>query len=134
MQRRKARQLLLRFLFQQDFRELDLDALLDEYAFEDAFISETLRGVHKHQAELDRLIAARARGWSLDRLATVDRNILRLAMYELLHTGTPAEVVINEAVELAKRFGTEHSAAFVNGVLDQTWKDKNIATTQKEHR
>ena len=67
---------------------------------------------------LDALIAARARNWRLSRMAAVDRNILRLGTYELAHTDTPAAVVMDEAVELARRFGSDASPAFVNGILD----------------
>ncbi len=69
-------------------------------------------------ASLDALIAARARNWRLSRMAAVDRNILRLGTYELAHTDTPAAVVMDEAVELARRFGSDASPAFVNGILD----------------
>lgn len=93
----------------------------------DPFLLETLLGVAQHRQQLDELIASYTRGWALERLQTVDRNILRLALYELLHTQTPAEVVINEAVELAKRFGAEQSAAFVNGLLDRAWKSLKTA-------
>ncbi len=67
---------------------------------------------------LDALIAGRARNWRLSRMAAVDRNILRLGTYELAHTDTPAAVVMDEAVELARRFGSDGSPAFVNGILD----------------
>jgi len=122
VKRRNARQWLLRFLFQCDFRSVDPRELVEEHHLEDPFVLEMLEGVKAHQAEVDELISQRAQGWTLDRLATVDRNILRLALYELLYTQTPGEVVINEAVELAKRFGTERSADFVNGILDRVWK------------
>jgi N utilization substance protein B len=69
-------------------------------------------------ASLDELIAARASNWRVSRMAAVDRNILRLGAYELAFTDTPAAVVMNEAVELARRFGSETSPAFVNGILD----------------
>ena len=68
--------------------------------------------------ELDEKIAARARNWRISRMAAVDRNILRLGAYELAHTSTPAPVVIDEAVELARRYGSDASPAFVNGILD----------------
>ncbi len=127
MQRRKARQLLLKALFQQDFRQADAEALIADNGFEDAFLCDALRGIQAHRVELDRLIAGHTPGWTLDRLVAVDRNILRLAIYELHHTQTPAEVVINEAVELAKRFGTERSPAFINGVLDRIWREQPSA-------
>jgi N utilization substance protein B len=83
-----------------------------------AFAKELVCGVVERQAELDLLIGRHARNWRLDRMAAVDRNVLRLAAWELLYTDTPASVVIDQAIELARRFGDEPSPAFVNGVLD----------------
>ena len=74
-------------------------------------------GVRTHQRDLDRRIAAASERWPLHRMPVVDRAILRLALYELAHESTPTGVVLNEAVELAKRFSTKKSGAFVNGVL-----------------
>ena len=82
------------------------------------FAFNLLRGTRRNRPELDELLVARADNWSLRRMAATDRNILRLAAFELLYTETPGRVVINEAVELAKRFGSKQSAQFVNGVLD----------------
>ena len=82
------------------------------------FARQLAKGVEAHRAEIDARIAACARNWRLERMAAVDRNVLRLASYELLHTETPYTVVIDEAVELAREFGSEPSPAFVNGVLD----------------
>ena len=81
-------------------------------------------GVLNHKEEIDRLIHERAWGFGLDRLPLVDRNILRLGLFELLYTDTPAEVVINEAVELAKLYGTERAKAMVNAILDRVHKEK----------
>ncbi len=83
---------------------------------------ETLKGIEQHKAEIDQLISEYAHGWRLERIFSVDRNILRLAIYELLYSQLPGEVVINEAVELAKKYGTEHSHVFINGILDRIWK------------
>jgi N utilization substance protein B len=83
-----------------------------------AFAKELALGVEAHREEVDARIGACARNWRLERMAAVDRNVLRLATYELLYTGTPRSVVIDEAVELAREFGSEASTAFVNGVLD----------------
>lgn len=81
--------------------------------------SELVRGVAEHAAELDPLIAAAAQHWRLERMAVVDRLILRLAVYEFLHRPeTPARVVINEALELARTFSTEEAVRFINGLLD----------------
>lgn len=83
-----------------------------------AFAKELVNGIVLHRAELDALIADHATNWRLSRMAAVDRNILRIGAYELVHTDTPRQVVLDEAVELARRFGDEPSSAFVNGVLD----------------
>jgi N utilization substance protein B len=81
------------------------------------FIDTVCRGAVAHQHELDALIVPLLQGWSLDRLASVDRAILRMALFELQNLDTPPAAVIDEAVELAKRYGTEDSGRFVNGVL-----------------
>ena len=91
------------------------------------FAAELALGVAAHRDELDACIAAHARNWRVERMAAVDRNVLRLAAYELLHTETPASVVIDEAIELARDFGGERSPAFVNGVLDAIARDRDDA-------
>jgi N utilization substance protein B len=83
-----------------------------------AFARELVTGVVTHGEKLDQLVARHATHWRLDRMAAVDRNILRLGAYEVLCTDAPAAVVIDEAVDLARRFGGDDSPAFVNGVLD----------------
>jgi len=83
-----------------------------------AFAKELVVGVISCRDEIDALLSRCTQHWRLERMAAVDRNVLRLAGYELLHTTTPPAVVIDEAVELARRFGGERSPAFVNGVLD----------------
>ena len=89
------------------------------------FAMSLLRGTRRNRPELDELLGSRADNWSLRRMAATDRNILRLAAFELLYTSTPDRVVINEAVELAKRFGSKQSAQFVNGVLDSLLPDRD---------
>lgn len=88
---------------------------------EDRIFSEQLvRGVSNYQSEIDGLLSRCSRNWRLERMSWVDRNLLRLASFELLRCPqTPPRVAINEAIELAKRFGTAESSAFVNGVLDR---------------
>ena len=89
------------------------------------FADGLLRGALDHLQEIDDELAEQTAHWRLERLAAVDRNILRLAMYELLfHQETPHAVVIDEAIEIAKKFGAEGSARFVNGVLDGFLKRK----------
>ena len=90
------------------------------------FTRGLIQGVTTNQAELDQKIAAAAENWSVQRMAATDRNLLRLGTYEIHLTDTPARVVIDEAVELAKRFGGAQSAKFVNGILDKLMrKDTN---------
>lgn len=81
-------------------------------------------GVWEHRDELDEEISAAARGWRLERMPAVDRNVLRLALYELRHTRTPTAVVIDEAVEIAKLHSTENSGSFVNGVLGKLAEER----------
>lgn len=85
-----------------------------------AFARQLVEGVTRNAGEIDALIERCSLNWRLDRMPRVDRNVLRLACYELLHsTDVPTKVVINEAIELGKRYGTEESGAFVNGILDK---------------
>jgi len=112
----------LQVLFEVDVGRQALEAALERMrpevsGHEWEYLRTVCTGVWTHRAELDRTIAELTTDWSIDRLANTDRTVLRLAAYELLHTETPPQVVINEAVELAKRYGTEDSGRFVNGVL-----------------
>ena len=81
------------------------------------FAVALVRGVHRHRADLDDLITTHSREWKLSRMPVVDRNVLRLALFEILHTDVPAAVAIDEAVELAKELSTSDSPRFINGVL-----------------
>ena len=88
------------------------------------FARSLISGVRRNRGELDQLLTERADNWSLDRMSATDRNVLRLGAFEILYLETPDRVAINEAVELAKRFGAKQSAQFVNGVLDRFLRDK----------
>lgn len=124
--RRQARELALQLLYQHELTHMDPEEM--QRRFEGwcnapegicRFADELLRGTLEHLEEIDRELDLQTAHWRLERLAAVDRNILRLALYELLfHSETPHAVVIDEAIEIAKRFGAEDSARFVNGVLD----------------
>lgn len=124
--RRRGRELALQMLYQYELAGIppdEVSASLEELqqAPEAAqqFALELVRGVVANLAAIDACIAAQADNWRLDRMAAVDRNVLRLALFELLfQRDTPPPVVIDEAVEIAKRFGSEKSGQFVNGVLD----------------
>jgi 6,7-dimethyl-8-ribityllumazine synthase len=83
------------------------------------FAQQLVDGVRHHRQEIDRILAGKLQHWSLTRLAATDRSVLRMGVYELLFAGTPGPVAINEAIELARRFGSPDSPKFVNGVLDQ---------------
>jgi N utilization substance protein B len=90
----------------------------------DPFMETLSTGVVKNLQGVDDLISAKSENWRLDRMATVDRNILRLAVYEMMHVGTPGPVVIDEALELARQFSGEESVSFINGVLDAVHRAK----------
>jgi N utilization substance protein B len=82
------------------------------------YAGRLVQGIAEHQARLDQSLQQASPHWKLERMTRIDRNILRLAAYEMLHGQVPVKVAINEAIELAKSFGGEESPAFVNGVLD----------------
>jgi len=125
--RRKAREIAMMVLYELEFRSGDAARVLEEFWKEHASLPEVKEfadslvcGTVEHGPEIDALIAANATHWSLARIALVERNILRLATYELLYRhDVPEKVAINEAIELAKLYGSEESGAFVNGILDQ---------------
>ncbi len=92
----------------------------------DRFARRLVNGTLAHLEEIDIIISQHAEHWRLSRMATVDRNVLRLATYELLHEDTPEKVVIDEALEITKRFSTPDAVGFVNGILDAVRLTKNI--------
>jgi len=130
--RRRAREVALQFLYQLDLQGED-DPVPHEQEFwarhalsgEAKTFAETLvRGTKASQAKIDQMIEQYTENWALERMAAVDRNILRVAVYEMLWTDeAPGKVVINEAIEIAKKFGTKESSRFVNGVLDRIHKE-----------
>jgi N utilization substance protein B len=88
-----------------------------------AFAKELVTGVCRSLQELDARLAAHSEHWRIERMAAVDRNVLRIGAYEILHTDTPAAIAIDEAVELAQRFGGDRSPGFVNGILDSVARE-----------
>jgi len=126
MQRREAREFVLSALYQREFTGADLETLLEDAKVGDQleYVTETFRGILNCQSEIDAMIGERTVGWRFERLALIDRNILRIGVYELLHCDdVPPEVAMDEAVELAKKYGTDNARSFVNGILDRIWKD-----------
>ncbi len=117
--RREAREQALSLLYEAEAKNVEPAAVIDDLPLApDRFTEVLVRGVGEHRTEIDELIRAHARGWKLERMPAVDRAVLRLGVYELLHQPeVPTATVICEAVELAKRFSTEESGRFVNGML-----------------
>lgn len=127
MKRRKAREHALQILFQLDIKKEKPSATILKHFWAEnqtdaevmSFTEEMVKGTYKHLAEINKLLRESAENWSLDRMAVVDRNVLRMAVYEILYRiDIPTSVTINEAIEIAKKYGTEESGAFVNGILD----------------
>ncbi len=124
--RRRSRALALALLYELEFHPAgEEEAIATFWATHPvpppvrAFAEELTEGTRTHRTEIDALITEQVEHWSPSRLALVDRNILRLAVYELLYReDTPPKVVINEAIEIAKTYGGEDSGGFVNGILD----------------
>jgi N utilization substance protein B len=125
--RTKARERALQALYQIDVAAEGIDEALSRFwrSFEPverevmALAEALVRGVAANRRAVDDAIEQVSTNWRLDRMAKVDRNVLRLAVYELLQTDVPVKVVINEAIELGKKYGSESTGAFVNGVLDK---------------
>lgn len=129
MSRRLARETALQVLFQRDLTKepLVIAEEVQKWAKEFVvpepskdFAQELVEGTIEHLEQIDQTIAAYAQDWTINRMAKVDRNVMRLAAYEILfRSDIPGRVSLNEAIELAKRFGGEESAKFVNGILDR---------------
>jgi len=123
--RSRAREVALQVLFQDDLNPGHSPAQTDEFLEERLaadlveFGRSLVSGVRRNRQELDALLGRTAENWSMDRMAATDRNVLRLGAFEILYSDTPGRVAINEAVELAKRYGAAQSAPFVNGILDR---------------
>lgn len=124
--RSRAREIALQALFQEDLNPENalgnlgafLGARLQEEEMRE-FSKQLVLGVKRNQEELDALLAEKAEHWSIHRMPATDRNLLRLGAYEIRYADTPDRVAINEAVELAKRYGTANSPQFINGILDK---------------
>jgi N utilization substance protein B len=134
--RRKARELALQMLYQHDLSGNTPETILS--TFEDLqkskpntreFATRIFKGTVDNLEKIDEMIVQQADNWRLSRMAVVDRNIIRMSIYEFLHEeDTPKLVIIDEAIEIAKKFGTEKSSQFINGVLDGILKRYNLAS------
>lgn len=133
--RRRSRERALQILYQWDMRKEPVeDAIAAFYNSlyseqnqvrpkPDGFMEQLVKGAAQNISDIDRRISQHAAHWRLERMPTVDRNIIRLALYEMMDTDTPAPVAIDEALELARRFSNEQSVQFVNGVLDAVHRE-----------
>src|SRR5690606_18074389 len=124
--RSRAREVALQILFEDDVNTRGTAEELKSFVHarlnseeNEAFCLSLILGVRRNQREVDAMLSEIAQNWSLSRMASTDRNVLRLGAYEVMFTDTPYKVAINEAIELAKRYGNAHSAQFVNGILDK---------------
>lgn len=142
--RRKAREVALQVLFQIDVSQVDVDEAVELFwnnfeAPENVreFSTHLIKGTHSQLTEIDELIKSCSENWSLDRMSKVDKNILRLAVFELVYCDDiPPKVTLNEAIDLGKYYGSENSGSFINGILDALYTkllqedpDKNIVGT-----
>ncbi len=140
MRRRSlSREHALKILYQLDITKLPLEQILSGYwSFEEVkdeevieFAKAVVEGVRAHLPEIDESIAAYATNWQLKRMAVIDRNIMRIGLYELKYNDQiPPKVAINEAVELAKKYGDLESSKFVNGILDKIHKKEIVEPQQ----
>ena len=134
--RRKARELALQMLFQADMSGNPPEMILG--TFEELkksnsntreFATKIFTGTLDNLGKIDEMITAQADNWRLSRMAAVDRNIIRMSVYEFLHEDdTPKLVIIDEAIEIAKKFGTQKSSQFINGILDGILKKYGLAS------
>ena len=130
--RRRSRQRALQILFLWDARRQPLDDAMnafydtlysEEHPERDPFAGELVHGTIQHLDEVDERIRRHAEHWRMERMPAVDRNVLRLAVFEMTYGKTPRAVVIDEALELARKFSNEESVQFINGVLDAIHRD-----------
>ena len=125
--RRKSREFALQVLYQLNITKQDAIKALTEFQENflpneeaDDFVKRLVFGVIEHYAELDQLIERYSENWRLDRIHMIERNILRMALFELLYCEEiPPKVTLNEAIDLGKRYGSEESGSFINGLLDR---------------
>lgn len=137
MSRTLAREMAFKLLFQTDVGrnpwQQAMDRMLEEEPLPDKsreFLEQLVKGTLRHLKEIDQLISQHSREWSLERMANTDRNILRMAVFEIKYIeDVPAGAAINEAVELAKRYGDENSGKFVNGILGQIVREMTSETS-----
>lgn len=133
--RRGARKLALDILYEHDLTQVPVEDILARYVANPAyeFASQLVNGVWAHREELDRIISESAPDWKIERMPAIDRNLMRIALFEMLHLEeSPTAVAINEAVELAKMYSTQDSSRFVNGVLGRVAAGRDTTTGRRD--
>lgn len=138
--RTRARELAVQFLFQLDLRGDEVIGSLHEFIEGETddkdvqeFAARLILGAKGRQEDTDRCLQQVARNWDLSRMAALDRNVLRMAVFELLHCpDIPPKVTINEAIEIGKKYSTSNSGAFINGILDRVRLDRIEGSAQKD--
>jgi N utilization substance protein B len=143
--RHRSRERALQVLFQADVRQQPADEAIagfyhaafnataeDAPVDSDPFMETLVRGTLERRARIDERIAAHSEHWRVDRMPVVDRNILRMAVFEMSVVGTPVPVVIDEALELARRYSSDESVAFIHGVLDAAKREDPAASPTAE--
>ena len=141
LKRRQAREIALQVLFymdiRNDFRPEVLLSFCDNFLFEDTpreFFTNLVTGIIENRPALDKKIVAASKNWRLERMSLVDRNAMRIAVYEMMFCDDiPPVVSINEAIEIVKKFGSDDSGAFINGILNTIWKSLETAAAN-EHK
>lgn len=139
LKRRQAREIALQVLFymdiRQDFRTEILLNFCDNFLFDDTpreFFTNLVNGILERRSKLDARIIAASKNWRLERMSVVDRNAMRIAVYEMLYCDDiPPVVSINEAIEIVKKFGSDDSGAFINGILNTIWKQIEAEPAQE---
>lgn len=133
--RTRAREIALQMLYQADVRGAEAVEQLDAFLHEEApgeddvqaFARTLVEGTLAKRDEIDAIISEAAQNWHIRRMAVVDRNVLRMAVYEMVYAGDiPAKVSINEAIEIGKRYSTQHSGSFINGILDRIRRERAL--------
>ena len=136
MSRRKSRQTILEILFRDEFhsdfsrknnKKTIRSFLKNENLtkLDDKFILDILKGIKEHKIDIDKIIAKHAKNWKKERISLVDLNIMRIAVFEILfYPDVPDKSALNEALELAKKYGEKKSVSFINGILDQILKNE----------
>lgn len=138
--RRRAREVVLQVLYEEDVNPLRELSVADQFLAKRmlhnkpliAFAQQLLSGVRNHRDELDEMLTKHAANWSIKRMTTIDRNILRMSSYEIVFGDVPGRVSINEAIELAKRYGNRNSGQFVNGILDRVLREQDAKEKEEQ--